>query len=180
MSDLNMFNLKPTASGELSESLRSALNKDSYSLVESQAFKTLLHSNRPSTEVSLPNLKLLLDEPPPATEQPQVLPSGKMDTFVGIGAFGGALAMQAKPWAGSALMAGAGGYQFYKDVQHMGPASTIRDRARVACALAGDAGMVGGGLLTLAKAGPRWLAPALMIGGFAARLAIDIAPEKKK
>jgi hypothetical protein len=183
MPDLDKFNFKPTTSNEISERLRDSLTKDSYSLVESNAFKTLLNSSRPG-EVKVPDLKItdILKEslPTPPAEQPgQVLPSGRIDTFAGIGAFGGALAIQAKPWVGSALMVGAGGYQFYRDLEHMG-SDTIKQRARVALALGADASMVGGGLLTLTKAGPRWLAPALMVGGFAARMAIDIAPERKK
>lgn len=95
-----------------------------------------------------------------------------------ITAFGGALAMSKNSYLGAALIVGAGGYQGYKDFQYLTQSETLLQRTKFTGALLTDASMISGGILTVAKAGPKWLAPTLMLGGFAGRVLLDLVPDR--
>jgi hypothetical protein len=175
MSDVK-FAQKPEAT--ISEQLRSnstltelgAYNKDNAAVLAaalSSADKG--NSSLPSLTIEDKSLKVV-GEP---TNSPQYF-----GTIPEITAFTGALAFSKNQYLGAALMVGAGGYQGYKDFQYLTQSETLLQRSKFTGALLTDASMVTGGILTVAKVGPKWLAPTLMIGGFAGRALLDLVPDR--
>lgn len=182
----NLFQKPATTSTGL-ELARAALSSESLALQQNAAFRTLQTPGElKSPEVlmaetvnKLAASKLAEIQNPPAVTE-KIEPPRYFETVSQIGAFGGALAIKYNPYVGAGLIAGAGAYQGYQDFCQMSKANTIAQRAKFTMALGADAGMIAGGVLTVAKYGPRWLAPVLIGGGFAGRLALDLIPDKNK
>ncbi len=170
MSDLTL--LQKTESSSISDHLKDTLSKqfaDTAYTREGNA--TLLAAGLASEKSTLPSLPQLsiVEEPPSHPKYFGSIPE--------ITAFGGALAMRSSSLLGAGLMVGAGGYQAYKDFGYLSQSDTLLQRSKFTGALLTDASMISGGVLTVAKYGPKWLAPALMVGGFAGRVLLDLVPD---
>lgn len=76
--------------------------------------------------------------------------------------------------AGAGLMAAAGFYQGYRDFNNFQKCESNWYRAKYSGCLALDAGMVASSGIHFAKFGPKWLAPALMLGTVVARATVDM------
>jgi hypothetical protein len=161
----------------ISEQFRNSITKDlgAYTKDNTAVLAAALASTDKSTS-TLPSLTIedkslkVVGEP---TNSPQYFGS-----LQEITAFTGALAFSKNQYLGAALMVGAGGYQGYKDFGYLTQSETLLQRSKFTGALLTDASMISGGILTVAKVGPKWLAPTLMIGGFAGRVLLDLVPDR--
>ncbi len=196
---------KPSLGTGASDIVRDALSKESLSLLDNPTFKTLMQSRSGDirvpdlklndsvllqlrvsettpSEIKLPQLKLGESTPGDKPNVPdlKVEPPRYFETLPQIGLFSGGVAVRYNTYLGASLVAGAGAYQAYRDIGHMGRADNFPQRTKFTAAVGTDLAMIGGGVLSVAKYGPKWLAPALMVGGFAGRLALDLIPDKKK
>ncbi len=85
--------------------------------------------------------------------------------------------------AGGALFASAGVYQGIRDFHHLQASQSLGGNVKYGTALLTDGSMTAGGVMSLgkvAKFGPKWLAPTLMLGGLTGRLVLDLLPDGKK
>lgn len=179
---------KPASSSSLlsGELARQALSSES-NLLQEAALKSVLgktlsavsSDDRIAAKIVAQLAESKLDEPNKPLAKPEA--PRYFESVSQIGSFGGALAFKYNTYAGAGLVFGAGAYQTYKDLGYMSKAEGLAQRAKFTAALGADIfGLMGGSALSLTKYGPKWLAPALMAGGFAGRLAVDLIPDKPK
>ncbi len=178
MSDLRLAQkTEPTITEQARDSVSRQLIESVYSKYDPAAMAATLASTDKASAV-LP--KLTVEEKTlRVVGQPSHCPQ-YFGPIPEVAAFGGALALSRNSYLGSALMVGAGGYQGYMDVQYLAQSKTMLQRTKFTGALLTDASMCGGGILTVAKVGPKWLAPSLMLGGFAGRVLMDLVPDVKQ
>lgn len=173
MADLNLKVLEKNESPAISDNLREKLTRQFADVnFTADTNKTMLSATLAAAEKTtdtLPSLTLVED---------QLSPPKYFGVVPEVAAFSGALAMGTNKWLGAGLMVGAGGYQAYKDFGYLSQSDTLLQRSKFTGALLADTGMVSGGILTIAKVGPKWLAPSLMIGGFASRILLDMVPNR--
>lgn len=172
MSDLKLMEKQESqVLGALQDTVNKQLGESPYTKEGNAALLAATLASAEKSSASLPQLTIT-EELPTNPKYFGVIPE--------VTAFGGALAMGSNKWLGAGLMVGAGGYQAYKDFGYLSQSENFLQRAKFTGALLTDGGMISGGILTVAKVGPKWLAPTLMVGGFAGRVLIDMVPDHLK
>lgn len=117
--------------------------------------------------VVLGNLTLTYDKTP-ATVMPETFLMGPVSVY------GLARGLQYGP----VITGGLGVIYGTHDVGRLMKSESSLQITKHSLALTGDTSMIAGGALGLARFGPKWLAPALAIGGLASRLMTDLIPDE--
>lgn len=113
-----------------------------------------------------------------------LLADRKHSIFFGTGpeyvTFGGIIMRSFGAEFGGGLATAGAGIQAVIDGRRLLNSSSLLESTKYGAALIADGSMAAGGLATAFKLGPKWLAPSLLIGGFAGRIALDFVPDEWK
>lgn len=143
----------------------------------------------PALELPPATIENSLPAPPEPTKLPEIFVERRFSTPANAAIMSSALALHNVGYLssaekavmpklanqlGSGMLVALGTAQGFRDFENLQHANSGYQQAHYGGAMLADSGIAIGGALSFAKYGPRWLAPSIILGSLATRMAMDV------